>query len=128
MASNVLIDARHDFATDKLEWAPCAVQGEEWDFGVFSGIEGVEKPNPEIFKIALARAGSNVLPEQALHIGDSLRKDFAPAATLGMHALLLNRFDSKEARAAKETGVPVVTDLHQCEDYIVTLQDEAKGS
>ncbi|KAG0582008.1 hypothetical protein M758_3G025600 [Ceratodon purpureus] len=103
-------------------------QGEEWDFGVFSGIEGVEKPNPEIFKIALSRAGSNIIPEQALHIGDSLRKDFVPAATLGMHALLLNRFDSKEARAAKETGVPVVTDLRQCQDYIVALREESKAS
>jgi REG-2-like HAD superfamily hydrolase len=103
-------------------------QGEEWDFGVFSGIEGVEKPNPEIFKIALSRAGDNILPEQALHIGDSLRKDFVPAAALGMHALLLNRFDSKEARAAKENGVLVVTDLHQCQDYITSLQEEAKTS
>lgn len=106
----------------------CSVQGDEWDFGVFSGIEGVEKPNPEIFKIALSRAGSNILPEQALHIGDSLRKDFVPAASLGMHALLLNRFDSKEARAAKETGVPVVTDLQQCQDYIAAVQEEAKAS
>lgn len=103
-------------------------QGDEWDFGVFSGIEGVEKPDPEIFKIALLRAGSDILPEQALHIGDSLRKDFVPAASLGMHALLLDRFKTKEARAAKENGVAVVTDLQQCQDYITAVQEEAKAS
>lgn len=88
----------------------------------------MEKPNPEIFKIALSRAGSNILPEEALHIGDSLRKDFVPAATLGMHSLLLNRFDSMEARAAKETGVPVAKDLLECQHYIAVLHEEAKAS
>ncbi|KAL8092150.1 hypothetical protein AgCh_034444 [Apium graveolens] len=31
-------------------------QGSEWDFGVFSGLEGFEKPDPQIYKIALRRA------------------------------------------------------------------------
>lgn len=104
------------------------MQGEEWDFGVFSGIEGVQKPDPEIFKIALKRANQGILPEQALHIGDSLQKDFVPATSLSMHALLLDRFNTLEACAAKETGVPVVTDLHEAKEYIIALQEQAHGS
>jgi FMN phosphatase YigB (HAD superfamily) len=104
------------------------MQGEEWDFGVFSGIEGVQKPDPEIFKIALKRANQDITPEQALHIGDSLRKDFVPATSLSMHALLLDRFNTVEACAAKETGVPVVTDLHEAKEYIIALQEQAHAS
>ena len=104
------------------------MQGEEWDFGVFSGIEGVQKPDPEIFKIALRRANQDNTPEQALHIGDSLRKDFLPATSIGMHALLLDRFNTVEAFAAKETGVPVVTDLHEAKEYIIALQEQAHAS
>ncbi|XVF00448.1 hypothetical protein REPUB_Repub04eG0002200 [Reevesia pubescens] len=63
-------------------------QGSEWDFGVFSGLEGVEKPDPRIYKIALERAG-NIAPEETMHIGDSMRKDYVPAKSVGMNALLL---------------------------------------
>jgi len=34
---------------------------------VFSGLEGVEKPNPKIYEIALERS-RNIAPEQTLHI------------------------------------------------------------
>ena len=71
-------------------------KGSEWDFGVFSGIVGVEKPDPRIYEAALEAAGG-VAPGEALHIGDSLRKDYAPARSLGMHALLLDRFRTAEA-------------------------------
>jgi FMN phosphatase YigB (HAD superfamily) len=92
---------------------------------VFSGIIGVEKPDPRIFEIALKEAGG-FQPEQALHIGDSLLKDYLPARGLGMHALLLDRFQTSEARAAKEAGVPVLPDLVQAQRYISFLQEEAE--
>ncbi|KAL3616654.1 hypothetical protein CASFOL_039048 [Castilleja foliolosa] len=47
-------------------------KGSEWDFGVFSGLEGVEKPDPKMYEIALERAGK-IAPEEALHVGDSMR-------------------------------------------------------
>lgn len=95
----------------------------EWDFGVFSGIEGVEKPDPEIFKIAVKAAG-NICPEQILHIGDNLRKDYQPARSLGMRALLIDRFSTPEAHTAKETGVPVVADLLEAQEYITSMEDQ----
>ena len=56
---------------------------------MFSGIVGVEKPDPRIYKIALEMAG-NIAPEEALHIGDSMRKDYTPARSVRMNVLLLD--------------------------------------
>ncbi|GAB2281745.1 hypothetical protein Dimus_036670 [Dionaea muscipula] len=85
-------------------------KGSEWDFGVFSGLEGIEKPNPRIYEIALERAG-NVAPAEALHIGDSMRKDYLSAKSLGMNAILLDRFKTPDAEKLRESGAPVFPDL-----------------
>lgn len=103
------------------------LQGSEWDFGVFSGIVGFEKPDPRIFEAALQKAGG-VAPDQALHIGDSLRKDYLPARSLGMHALLLDRFQTPEHRAAREAGVPVFPDLSYAQKFIMALQEKAEAA
>ena len=44
---------------------------------VESAVEGVRKPNPDIFRLAVNRLG--VLPADAVMIGDSLSKDILPA-------------------------------------------------
>lgn len=93
------------------------MQGSEWDFGVFSGLEGVEKPNPRIYEIALQRAG-NVAPEEVLHIGDSMRKDYVPARSVGMHALLLDRFKTADAEEWRKTGATVVPDLVAAQEWL----------
>uniref|UniRef100_A0A1S4C2V8 Ribulose bisphosphate carboxylase large chain n=1 Tax=Nicotiana tabacum TaxID=4097 RepID=A0A1S4C2V8_TOBAC len=72
--------------------------------GVFSGLEGVEKPDPRLFEIALKRA-RNVAPEEVLHIGDSMRKDYLPARSVGMHALLLDRFRTANLHAPKDISL-----------------------
>ncbi|EFJ33411.1 hypothetical protein SELMODRAFT_167838 [Selaginella moellendorffii] len=104
-------------------------QGSEWDFGVFSGLEGVEKPDPGIYKLALEKAG-NVPPSMALHIGDSLRKDYLPAQSLGIHAILLDRFKTAEAARLKESGVIVLPDLSAAQQWILhncSVQQITKG-
>jgi HAD superfamily hydrolase (TIGR01509 family) len=60
---------------------------------------GLRKPRPEIFEAVLARLG--VAPEQALHVGDSLRADVVGAAGLGMRTAWLTR-RVKDPRAALE--------------------------
>ena len=65
--------------------------GDVFDTKVISGLEGVEKPDPEIYRIALDRAG--VEPERAVHVGDSPGLDVAPASSLGMITVLIDRFD-----------------------------------
>ncbi|CAM6083318.1 unnamed protein product [Calypogeia fissa] len=92
-------------------------QGSEWDFGVFSGIEGVEKPDPRIYELALQRANLTN-PGEALHIGDSYKKDYLPARSLGMHAVLLDRFQSLEAKTCKKDGALVFPDLIEVERWI----------
>ncbi|ONK65832.1 uncharacterized protein A4U43_C06F1430 [Asparagus officinalis] len=97
-------------------------KGSEWDFGVFSGIIGIEKPDPKIYKIALEMAG-NIAPEESLHIGDSMRKDYLPARSIGMHALLLDRFKTPDAESWRNSGAPVLPDLAAAKDWIVKQEE-----
>ena len=64
---------------------------------VISDAVGLRKPRPEIFEAVLARLG--VAPEQALHVGDSLRADVVGAAALGIKTAWLTR-RVKDPRAA----------------------------
>ncbi|KAL3616652.1 hypothetical protein CASFOL_039046 [Castilleja foliolosa] len=57
-----------------------------------------------MYEIALERAGK-IAPEEALHIGDSMRQDYWPAKTIGMHALLLDRFKTPDAKTWSKYGV-----------------------
>jgi putative hydrolase of the HAD superfamily len=59
------------------------------DVRVISGVEGVEKPDPKIFRLALDRTG--VEPELAVYVGDSVTFDVEPAAAVGMFAVLIDR-------------------------------------
>ncbi|PKA49566.1 hypothetical protein AXF42_Ash004106 [Apostasia shenzhenica] len=92
-------------------------KGSEWDFGVFSGIVGVEKPDPRIYEIALEMAG-NLSPGEVLHVGDSMRKDYLPARSVGMHALLLDRFKTPDAQSWRDSGVLVLPDLVAAQDFL----------
>ncbi|WOK94735.1 hypothetical protein Cni_G03440 [Canna indica] len=92
-------------------------QGSEWDFGVFSGVVGVEKPNPRIYEIALERAG-NIAPQETLHIGDSMRKDYIPAKSIGMHAMLLDRFKTSDGENWRKSGAVVLPDLVAARDWL----------
>lgn len=60
-----------------------------FDVRVISGAVGYEKPDPEIFLLALARAG--VEPQESIYVGDNPYFDIEPATALGMHAVLLDR-------------------------------------
>ena len=58
------------------------------DFVIDSGEEGVEKPDPRIFEIALARAG--VKPEETAYIGDLYSVDVRGARRAGLRPVLLD--------------------------------------
>ncbi len=60
---------------------------------VISGLVGFSKPNPEIFRIALQRAG--VSPEQTIHIGDLYESDVVGARNAGIKGILLDRDGSQ---------------------------------
>lgn len=56
---------------------------------VISGVEGIEKPDPRIFRLAMDRAG--VGAEGSVYVGDNPEFDVAPAAAVGMFPVLIDR-------------------------------------
>ena len=69
---------------------------------VISGIEGVEKPDPAIFELALDRAG--VPAADATYVGDVPALDVDPPRALGMRAVLLDRRDRYPEHAGPRIG------------------------
>lgn len=77
---------------------------------VLSGCVGIEKPDVEIFRIALER--TNLVPEEVLFIGDLVQFDVEPAAAVGMRTLLLDR------RAERSNTDPsCIRSLHELHDH-----------
>ncbi len=62
---------------------------------VISGVEGVEKPDPQIYRLALERAG--VEASDAAYVGDNPEFDIDPPAALGMFPVLIDRRDRHAA-------------------------------
>ena len=56
---------------------------------VISGLEGVEKPDPVIFRLALERTG--LPPDEVAYVGDIPDFDIVPTAALGMFPVLIDR-------------------------------------
>lgn len=65
--------------------------GDVFETKVISGLVGIEKPDPEIYRLALKEA--NVDPAAAAHVGDSPGLDVEPASSVGIHTILIDRFD-----------------------------------
>ena len=58
---------------------------------VVSGVEGMEKPDPRIFELAMSRAG--VMPADSVYVGDNPEFDVDPALAVGMFPVLIDRRD-----------------------------------
>lgn len=58
---------------------------------VISGREGIEKPDPALYRIAVERAGID--PGRCVHVGDSPKMDVEPALEVGLNVILLDRLD-----------------------------------
>ena len=56
---------------------------------IASAEEGVAKPDPRLFEIALERA--SCLPSQAVMIGDRIDNDIIPAKRLGMKTIWIKQ-------------------------------------
>jgi len=57
---------------------------------VTSSVEGIWKPDPRLFELALRRCG--LRPEEAVSVGDDIERDLAAAARAGLAGILLDRF------------------------------------
>jgi HAD superfamily hydrolase (TIGR01509 family) len=76
-----------------------------------SGIVGIEKPRPEIFKAALRAMKAR--PEESLYVGDVYSVDYAGARNAGMDAVLLD-----VSGAYRERGVARVESLAELESFL----------
>lgn len=59
--------------------------------------EGVEKPNPALFRIALERCGARA--DRTIHVGDLYSVDVVGARAAGLRAVLLDPLDLYEEQA-----------------------------
>ncbi len=57
-----------------------------------SAVVGVEKPHPEIFRLALHRTGA--APTEAMFVGDTYSTDMGGAQLAGLHGVLIDRVDA----------------------------------
>ncbi len=78
-----------------------------------SSFAGAAKPSPKIFMRALAKHGA--LPEDALHVGDSLKEDVYGAKAAGIKPAFLQR----EGTACLVSEAPTITNLYE----VITLLD-----
>jgi putative hydrolase of the HAD superfamily len=74
------------------------------DLVVDSGVVGVEKPDPRIFRIALEHF--RVAPEGALHLGDTYATDVLGARAAGVRVALVDPLGHSAGRHADVPRVP----------------------
>jgi putative hydrolase of the HAD superfamily len=82
-----------------------------FDVRVISGVEGIEKPDPAIFRLALRRASAS--PADATYVGDVPAFDIVAPEALGMPAVLLDR----RGRYPDHVG-PRIEDLRRLPDVL----------
>jgi putative hydrolase of the HAD superfamily len=78
---------------------------------VISGVEGIEKPDLRLFRMALERA--SVAADESVFVGDSPAFDVEPAEAVGMLGVLIDR----KGRFPAHSG-PRITSLDQLPDVI----------
>lgn len=88
--------------------------GHIFEPSIISSIEGIEKPDPAIYRLAVERAG--VTPDRTVHIGDSPAMDMEPASAAGITPILLDRAgrypDSRYARIRELTELlPLISEM-----------------
>ena len=85
---------------------------------VDSALEGIAKPEPEIFHRALKRMG-DIEPARAIYAGDMPEIDLVGAKAAGMSAVLVDAFGAYVARP----DLPRVASVSQLVDEILALPE-----
>jgi putative hydrolase of the HAD superfamily len=79
------------------------------NFVIDSEVVGVEKPDPRIFQIAVARAGAD--PGRTMYVGDLYHADVVGSRSAGLHPLLLDPYgDWPELDCERAPDLPAVAD------------------
>ena len=106
----VLTDAHNGNALARLRKVGLA---EYLDYIISFDMTGAKKPAPDAFLLALKKL--QTLPSETLLVGDSLRRDIAPAQALGMITAYAKYGDRNVRTADPPTCRP---------DYVVTTIEE----
>lgn len=93
------------------------------DAVVVSGDEGISKPDPRIFGIALQRLG--VAPEQAVMFGDSWAADIVGAARAGIRPIWFN--PRRRPRPPEPPAVEEIVSLTPVEPLVERLLDVSRA-
>jgi putative hydrolase of the HAD superfamily len=90
--------------------------------GVSSSAHGFMKPHPSIFQAALQQV--DVVPADAVMVGDSVRQDVEGALRVGMRAVLLHRTAQPHPRShdLAAQGVSTIASLRELPDVISRLK------
>mmetsp|Transcript_37077 Transcript_37077/g.51458 ORF Transcript_37077/g.51458 Transcript_37077/m.51458 type:complete len:283 (-) Transcript_37077:182-1030(-) len=97
------------------------------DFVILSKLEEVEKPDPEIFVrtidyvnqwLKMSGFRDNVKMEEVVHIGDNYKKDYLMAKSLGARSILLDRFNTEEAKQWRRDGAEVMRDFTEVQEWL----------
>lgn len=87
---------------------------EELDEIIISSEVGIEKPNPDIFRMALAKGG--VTANESLYIGDNYYDDVIGSQKIGMHCLLINGYGN---RGIEELSYhPIISGIQDVAAYL----------
>ncbi|MGC1271525.1 MAG: HAD family hydrolase, partial [Croceibacterium sp.] len=89
-----------DCAPGLPELWPESLFAPHFDVTVFSCVEGMNKANPAIFRIALKKLG--VEPEYCIYVADGMRNELANAEKLGMKSLQLFVPEEREDSPIRE--------------------------
>jgi len=73
-----------------------------------SAVFGASKPSPRIFEEGLRRF--QILPQEAIHVGDSLQDDIGGARAVGMDAVLVDR---RGVHGRSALDIPIIQDLKE---------------
>jgi putative hydrolase of the HAD superfamily len=81
------------------------------DVAVFSTVEGIRKPDPELFISCLDRLGFR--PTECMYVGDGANDELFASSALGMHTIKLSSGDKDGKRRTNEWEGPVISHLSE---------------
>lgn len=84
-----------------------------FDFAVISATARLAKPDPGLYTLALRRA--DVIPDYAVHVGDSYVRDVLGARVAGITGVLIDR---ARQIAERDVDCPLVYDLYELLDTL----------
>lgn len=94
------------------------------DCAVFSSLEKIRKPNPNLIKLCIERLQSS--PPECLFIGDGANDELNAARTIGVTPVLLNNSNSSSVKYLESWEGLVVNDLAEIELMLENIKTQSQ--